>query len=66
MEIHYETEASSVPIRFALQFGEGSLEGSNNYYEWSFKPQNYTCSSSKRIQDCHEENWLNNAFSLAI
>jgi hypothetical protein len=29
------TKADHVPVRFALQFGEGSLEGSNDYYEWS-------------------------------
>jgi cell surface protein SprA len=65
MEIHYETKAATVPIRFALQFGEGALEGSNNYYEWSFKPVNYNCVSA-RVQDCHEENWLDNAFAMSL
>ncbi|MCK9182149.1 MAG: cell surface protein SprA [Fibrobacteraceae bacterium] len=63
MEIHYTTDATKVPVRFALQFGEGSLDGSTDYYEWSFKPVKITCSSSERTQDCHERNWLANAFS---
>ncbi len=66
MEIHYETDATTVPIRFALQFGEGSLEGSNDYYEWSFRPVNYTCKGSERPQDCHERNWLDNAFAMDV
>ncbi len=66
MEIHYQTEAETVPVRFALQFGEGSLEGSSDYYEWSFRPVNYSCKSSERVQDCHEQNWLDNAFALDV
>lgn len=66
MEIHYATEASSTPVRFALQFGEGSLEGSTDYYEWSFKPVKVVCTASERTQDCHERNWLANAFSMAL
>lgn len=66
MEIHYVTDATTVPVRFALQFGEGSLEGSNDYYEWSFRPVNYTCSGSERSQDCHERNWLDNAFAMNV
>ena len=66
MEIHYATEAQKVPVRFAIQIGEGSLEGSSNYYEWSFKPSKYECSSSERVQDCHETNWLDNAFALSL
>ena len=68
MEIHYVTKASSVPIRFALQFGSGSLDGSSDYYEWSFRPVNYECdsTSSEREQDCHEENWLANAFAMDV
>lgn len=66
MEIHYETKAKNVPIRFALQFGEGSLEGSRDYYEWSFKPVNYSCTGNNRVQDCHEQNWLDNAFAMNV
>lgn len=66
MEIHFRTEATKVPVRFAIQMGEGSLEGSTNYYEWSFKPVNYDCASSERVSDCHEKNWLDNAFELDI
>lgn len=66
MEIHYETEAEKVPVRFAIQMGEGSLEGSSNYYEWSFRPVKFSCTSSERIEDCHEMNWLDNAFAMAI
>lgn len=66
MEIHYATEAKTVPVRFALQFGEGSLEGSNDYYEWSFRPVNYECKGSERVQDCHERNWLDNAFAMDV
>ena len=66
MEIHYATEAEKVPVRFAIQMGEGSLEGSSNYYEWSFRPVKYECSSSERVEDCHEMNWLSNAFAMAI
>ena len=63
MEIHYETDATRTPVRFALQFGEGSLDGSTDYYEWSFRPVKITCSSAERAADCHERNWLANAFS---
>lgn len=63
MEIHYTTDATRTPVRFALQFGEGSLEGSTDYYEWSFRPVKITCSASERAADCHERNWLANAFS---
>lgn len=66
LEIHYQTAAKKVPVRFALQFGEGSLEGSSDYYEWSFRPVNFECSSSERPQDCHEQNWLDNAFAMDI
>ncbi len=66
LEIHYETKADRVPVRFAVQFGEGSLEGSNDYYEWSFRPTNYKCTSSERATDCHEQNWLDNAFAMDI
>ena len=68
MEIHYKTGASTVPIRFALQFGSGSLEGSSDYYEWSFKPVKYDedCERRERPQDCHEENWLANAFAMNV
>ena len=66
MEIHYQTEAASTPVRFAIQFGEGSLDGSSDYYEWSFRPVKYECKGSARSQDCHEENWLDNAFAMNI
>ena len=66
MEIHYATDATKVPVRFALQFGEGSLDGSQDYYEWSFRPVNFTCPSSERTQDCHERNWLDNAFAMNV
>ncbi len=66
MEIHYETKAKSVPVRFAIQFGEGSLEGSSDYYEWSFRPVNYECKGNARDQDCHEDNWLSNAFAMDV
>ena len=66
MEIHYVTDATTVPIRFALQFGEGSLDGSSDYYEWSFRPVNYTCNSGDRKADCHEQNWLDNAFAMDL
>ena len=65
MEIHYETDAPTVPVRFALQFGEGSLDGSTDYYEWSFKPVNME-KCTDRQQDCHERNWLANAFEMAL
>lgn len=66
MEIHYQTDAETVPIRFAIQFGEGSLEGSSDYYEWSFKPVNYSCKGGERAQDCHEQNWVDNAFAMDV
>ena len=68
MEIHYEnkSDASAVPIRFALQFGEGSLEGSSDYYEWSFRPTALQKPCPERPQDCHERNWLDNAFSMNV
>ncbi|MCL2207330.1 MAG: cell surface protein SprA [Fibromonadales bacterium] len=66
LEIHYETKAAETPIRFALQFGRGGLDGSQDYYEWSFKPVKIECRDSERIQDCHERNWKANAFSLPL
>ena len=66
MEIHYATSASKVPVRFALQFGQGGLDGSSDYYEWSFRPTKYECGGTDRIQDCHEQNWLANAFALPL
>jgi len=66
LEIHYETKAEKTPIRFALQFGRGGLDGSQDYYEWSFKPVKINCTTSERIQDCHERNWRANAFSLPL
>jgi hypothetical protein len=66
MEIHYETRAEKTPIRFALQFGRGGIDGSADYYEWSFKPIKIECGASERIQDCHERNWKMNAFSLPL
>ena len=66
MEIHYSTDADSVPVRFAIQIGEGSLDGSTDYYEWSFRPTKYECGASERVEDCHEENWLANAFALSL
>ena len=66
MEIHYKTDATTVPVRFALQFGEGSLEGSSDYYEWSFRPAKFDSLCGGRPQDCHEQNWLDNAFSMNI
>jgi len=66
MEIHYETKASTVPVRFALQFGSGSLDGSSDYYEWSFRPTKMEDPCPGRAQDCHEENWLANAFAMNV
>ncbi len=68
LEIHYETKAAKTPIRFALQFGRGGLDGSQDYYEWSFKPVKYKCDKTigERDQDCHERNWIDNAFSLPL
>jgi len=66
MEIHYETKAAKTPIRFALQFGRGGLDGSQDYYEWSFKPVKVECAVTERVQDCHEKNWKANAFSLPL
>jgi hypothetical protein len=66
LEIHYETKAKKTPIRFALQFGRGGLDGSQDYYEWSFKPVKIECQASERIQDCHERNWKANEFTLPL
>ena len=69
MEIHFQdsSKAEKAPIRFAIQFGEGSLEGSSDYYEWSFRPESYSCKKGKdREQDCHERNWLANAFAMDV
>jgi cell surface protein SprA len=66
MEIHYETEAATVPIRFALQFGRGGLDGSSDYYEWSFKPAKLECRTNETLKDCHDRNWRENAFALPL
>lgn len=68
MEIHFEDSSSTdkAPIRFALQFGEGSLEGSSDYYEWSFRPVSLDLKCGGRVQDCHEQNWLDNAFAMNL
>ncbi|WP_254917650.1 cell surface protein SprA [Fibrobacter sp. UWH1] len=62
MEIHYAAKDNTGDVRFAIQFGEGSLEGSSDYYEWSFKPVKLECSSTV----CHDDNWLDNAFSMNV
>ena len=68
MEIHYENKNGKNPVRFALQFGRGGLDGSRDYYEWSFKPKpvDIGCLERERPQDCHERNWKDNAFSLPL
>ena len=66
MEIHYATKATNVPVRFALQFGSGSLDGSSDYYEWSFRPTKLEDPCPGREQDCHEQNWLANAFAMNV
>ncbi|NLB63287.1 MAG: cell surface protein SprA [Fibrobacter sp.] len=66
MEIHYMSAMDDSPIRFALQFGQGGLESSSHYYEWSFKPITLRCEAQEREQDCHERNWLDNAFDLPL
>ena len=55
-----------MPVRFAIQFGEGSLEGSNDYYEWSFRPVPFNRKEGERPQDSHERNWLDNAFAMDL
>ena len=67
MEIHYETDKKidKAPVRFALQFGEGSIDGSSDYYEWSFRPKNLSHDCSRDV-DCHEQNWLDNAFAMNL
>ncbi len=72
MEIHYENGGESKtdkpPVRFALQFGEGSIDGSRDYYEWSFRPKDLDMSvcTPDRVQDCHEQNWIDNAFAMDL
>ena len=71
MEIHHDSKSKTdkVPVRFALQFGEGSIDGSNDYYEWSFRPIWYNCESDTlkgRREDCHEQNWIDNAFAMDL
>ncbi len=69
MEIHYENTASAktskVPVRFALQFGEGSMDGSKDFYEWSFRPKSLS-NDCERTEDCHEQNWIDNAFAMDL
>lgn len=68
LEIHFEDSSSTdkAPIRFAFQFGEGSLDGSSDYYEWSFRPVKLNLNCGERVQDCHEQNWLDNAFAMNL
>lgn len=72
MEIHYslpsdiDSKVSEAPVRFAIQFGEGSLEGSHDYYEWSFRPVKLNRKCGSRLQDCDEQNWLDNAFAMNV
>ena len=49
-----------------MQFGEGSLDGSTDYYEWSFRPVKINCTAAEREADCHERNWLANAFAQKL
>jgi len=71
LEVHLSSTDSGQPIRFALQFGNGGQEGSDNFYEWSFKPTTLNmdaCIADKgnRESDCHAQNWLANAMAVPL
>lgn len=53
------------PWRFAVQIGAGGLEGSDNYYEWSFQPKRLQCQTTYK-QDCYEKNWKDNAMDIPL
>jgi cell surface protein SprA len=68
MEIHLDSvpDPSQVPFVFAIQVGYGDLNGSENYYEWSYRPTAYTCADNQSKQECHNNNWEENAFKMAL
>jgi len=64
LEIHLDgKDQDSVPVRFAVQIGYGGLLGSDNYYEWSFKPEASNCKSDVT---CHNKNWVDNAMDIPL
>ena len=73
MEIHLDS-IGNVPenVRFGIQFGQGGLNGSQDYYEWSFRPRAAdNCPASKLSQEniyssCHQKVWDFNAMSLNL
>lgn len=70
LEIHMQNQKGmaldTIPVRLAIQLGHGGLEGSDNYYEWSFRPAMYREAGSERPSDAHERNWLANAMDIPI
>lgn len=66
MEIHFQSMRSQVPVRFAIRVGHGGLDGSQDYYEWSFRPRLLRCESQERLQQCHDRNWLSNSFDIPL
>lgn len=73
MEIHLDS-IGNVPenIRFGIQFGQGGFEGSDDYYEWSFRPRSARNCPSSRLEDdnlyssCHQRVWDYNAMQLNL
>lgn len=73
MEIHLDS-IGNVPenVRFGIQFGQGGLDGSGDYYEWSFRPRSARNCPSTRLDDdniyssCHKKVWDFNAMSLDL
>lgn len=73
MELHLDS-IGNVPenIRFGIQMGQGGLEGSEDYYEWSFRPRSAkNCPNSKLDNDnlyssCHKKVWDYNAMRLDL
>ena len=70
MEIHLDSigDENSENIRFGIQMGQGSYEGSSNYYEWSFRPKAFKSNQcgTKGLQQCHNDNWNKNSFAIDL
>jgi cell surface protein SprA len=80
MEIHLENDDifEGDHVRFAIQIGQGSINNARDYYEWSFSPRAMVCPELddktglsndeilSKLEVCHRENWLDNAFSIPL
>lgn len=82
LEIHLDGIGTGVRenSRFAVQLGQGDIKGSQNYYEWSFRPRAARCEELKlnlqstvsdeelraKLNECHSTDWKANVFRIPL